>query len=148
MARTQSLQVKSELTALQVALQWFHRTHLPQIPREVWLQCQIGLAEGLTNAIRHAHRDRSPETPILIEFLVEERTLELRIWDEGPEFDLQKKLSSIPAVVDSEQVGGRGLRLIQRIADDFSYRRSPDHRNCLTIVKHFEPKKTHESYFR
>ncbi len=142
MARTQSLQVKSELTTLQAALQWFHHNHPAQIPREVWLQCQIGLAEGLTNAIRHAHRHQSPETPVLIEFLVEERTLELRIWDQGPEFDLQEKLDSIPTVVDPDQIGGRGLRLIQRIADEFSYQRSPDHRNCLIIVKHFEPRAT------
>lgn len=134
-----SLQVQTDLDVLPLVLKWFNEKYPVQIPGKVWIQCQTALAEGLTNAIRHAHRGLAVETPILIEVTVLENSLEMRIWDQGPAFDLQQQLATIAEVVDPEQVGGRGLRLIQRLCDEFTYSRSADRRNCLLLVKNFEP---------
>lgn len=139
MSNTSSIQVHTDLTVLPTVLEWFNQNHPGKIPQIVWMQCQIILAEGLTNAIRHAHRDQSPELPISIEFTVEDQSLELRIWDQGPEFNLQQKLDTLPPLMESTQIGGRGLPLIQHIADQVTYQRSIDRRNCLVMVKHFQP---------
>lgn len=134
-----SLQVKTDLDVLPSVLAWFNENYPVLIPGKIWIQCQTALAEGLTNAIRHAHRNLAAETPILIEVEVVEQSLEMRIWDRGPAFDLQHQLATLAEVIDREQVGGRGLRLIQRLCDDFSYSRLPDGRNCLLLVKYFTP---------
>ncbi len=91
--------------------------------------------EGVTNAIRHAHQDHPPSTPVDLEVKVLEDHLELRIWDHGAPFDLLQKLTEIPEVIDPMQPGGRGLRLIEKMSDQFSYTRTDDDRNCLLIVK-------------
>jgi serine/threonine-protein kinase RsbW len=133
-----SLQVQTDLNTLPSVLKWFNENYPVIIPGNIWIQCQTILVEGLTNAIRHAHGDRDAETPILIEVEVLERRLQIRIWDQGAAFDLQQQLATISEIVDQEQIGGRGLWLIQRLADDLSYTRIGD-RNCLLAIKNFEP---------
>lgn len=137
MVETSLIQVPSDLGVLGQVLAWFEQLYPPNIPENVWLQCQLALAEGFTNAVRHAHRDRSLDTPITIEIQVSTQCLEIRIWDFGAVFDLQKKLHSLSQEMDEGATGGRGLHLIQRIADDFSYTRMRDDRNCLLIRKNF-----------
>jgi serine/threonine-protein kinase RsbW len=133
-----SLQVQTDLNTLPSVLKWFNENYPVIIPGNIWIQCQTILVEGLTNAIRHAHGDRDAKTPILIEVEVLERRLQIRIWDQGAAFDLQQQLATISEIVDQEQIGGRGLWLIQRLADDLSYTRIGD-RNCLLAIKNFEP---------
>jgi serine/threonine-protein kinase RsbW len=134
-----SLQVKTDLNTLPFVLKWFNENYPVIIPGNIWIQCQTILAEGLTNAIRHAHCNQDVETPILIEVEVQERSLKMCIWDQGDAFDLDLKLASISQIVDQEQIGGRGLWLIQLLADEVSYIRFPDDCNCLLIIKNFEP---------
>ena len=90
-----SLQVNTDLNALALVLQWYEQLeHLP-IPKQVWLQCQLALAEGFTNAVRHAHKGMPLETPIELEVRVFNESLEMRIWDSGKPFDLKAKLRKI-----------------------------------------------------
>lgn len=95
------------------------------------------LAEGFTNAVRHAHQGRPDDVPIDIDVTVKADAVELRIWDSGDEFDLQGTLDSMPTEIDPNAEGGRGLRLMQRMSDSLQYVRTPDHRNCLLVVKHY-----------
>jgi serine/threonine-protein kinase RsbW len=37
--------------------------------------------------------------------------------------------------VDEQAGGGRGIAILQKIADHLSYKRTDDNRNCLLIVK-------------
>jgi serine/threonine-protein kinase RsbW len=134
-----SLQVKTDLNVLPSVLAWFNANQPAPIPENIWIKCQTALAEGLTNTIRHAHRDLDTNTPILIEVSVFADILEIRIWDHGPAFDLTQQLATTADVIDQNQIGGRGLYLIQRLCDDFSYSRSADQQNCLLLVKHFDP---------
>ena len=114
----------------------FEQLNQPFIPRKVWLQCQLALAEGFTNAVRHAHKNLPPETPISVEIALFEEYLEIRVWDRGHPFDLEQRLRNLEHKVDDQAGGGRGIVILQKIADFLSYTRSGD-RNCLLIRKNY-----------
>ncbi len=60
--------------------------------QELYWQCQIALAEGFTNAVRHAHRALPKLTPIEVSFALWSDYLEIRICDRGEPFDLRARL--------------------------------------------------------
>lgn len=135
--RKNNLQVKTDLNALAEILSWFAQLYEPQIPRQIWLRCELALAEGFTNAVRHAHKDKSKDVPIDVEVTIADDTIEMRIWDGGAGFDLKQHLENIPKSEDNQTGGGRGLQLIQKTTDDFSYTRTVDNRNCLLMMKSY-----------
>lgn len=137
--RRASLQVSSDLQENDKVLSWFEQLHQMPIPKTVWLQCELALAEGFTNAARHAHRALSRGTLIDIEVTMFSDHIEIRIWDYGPSFDLAKwfqKHSDINNIWDDH---GRGIKLMYAIADHISYTRTSDNRNCLLITKDYWP---------
>lgn len=131
------LQVNTDLDALAQVLEWFDQFNRPPIPPQAWMQSQLALAEGFTNAVRHAHAGRSSDVLIDLEVQMFDDRVEIRIWDQGSPFDLAERLADIPAQADIEAEGGRGLILMNRIADVFTYTRMPDDRNCLLLVKKY-----------
>lgn len=122
---------------LDPVLSWFDGQNQPSIPEKVWLQCKLAIAEGFTNAVRHAHKNLSPSLPVDIEVKVFPNQLEIRIWDQGPPFDLEGKIQEL--IQRGENLGGsgRGILILRRIADELSYLRTDDDRNCLLIVKYY-----------
>jgi serine/threonine-protein kinase RsbW len=134
-----SLQVRTDLDALAQVLEWFDQFNSPPIPPHVWMPCQLALAEGFTNAVRHAHKGLPQTCPIDMEVQVFDHQIEIRIWDQGAPFDLVERLQSMPKELDSEAEGGRGLRLMERISDLLNYTRTSDDRNCLLLVKQYMP---------
>ncbi len=133
------LQVHSDLGENDKVLSWFEQLHQAPIPKTVWLQCELALAEGFTNATRHAHKYLPRETPIDIEVTMYTDYLEIIIWDYGQPFDLLEWLKEQPTQTDIFVGGGRGIKLMSAIADDISYTRTSDNRNCLLIVKKYWP---------
>jgi serine/threonine-protein kinase RsbW len=131
-----SLQVTSDLESLETVLLWFDQLRHPSIAEVTWLQCRIALAEGFTNAVRHAHRQQPRDTPIDLRADRFDDRLEMRIWDQGVAFDLLAYIAELPRQIRLDAEGGRGLRMLQDIADRLSYGRDSD-RNCLMIVKWF-----------
>lgn len=127
--------MSTDLAALAQVLSWFDQFSHPPIPHVVWLQCQLILAEGFTNAVRHAHQGYPPDTSIEIEVSMFDHALEIRIWDQGAPFDLDAKLSSMPQGMDGQSEGGRGLKLMKRMSDVLKYSRTSDNRNCLLATK-------------
>lgn len=87
-----SLQVNTDLNALTRVLEWFEQLKDLSIPNEVWWNFQLALAEGFTNAVRHAHKNLPVETPVQLEIIVFNGRLELKVWDCGPYFDFDAKL--------------------------------------------------------
>ncbi len=132
-----SIQVNTDLNALTQVLAWFDQFNCPPVSYQTWMQCQLALAEGFTNAVRHAHQGQPIEQLIDIEVIIFPEWLEMRIWDHGEPFNLIQKLKSLPPEMDTNAEGGRGLKLMERIADSLSYTRTEDDRNCLLIVKHY-----------
>lgn len=140
------LQVPSSLDGLAKVLSWFDQLYQSSIPKAIWIRCQLALAEGFTNAVRHAHQGLSSDVPIDLQVTILEQQIEIRIWDQGAPFDLMQKIREMPNDIDHQtggerslKGGGRGLKLMRDIADDLNYERTADGRNCLIIVKNFEP---------
>lgn len=131
------LQVNTDLNALTLVLAWFDQFNCPPVSYQTWLECQLALAEGFTNAVRHAHQGQPIERLIDIEVVIFPEWLEMRVWDYGEPFNLTQKLDALPQETDMDAEGGRGLKLMQRIADSLSYTRTEDDRNCLLIVKRY-----------
>lgn len=90
------LQVPSSLDSLAKVLSWFDQLYQSFIPKSVWLRCQLALAEGFTNAVRHAHQGLSSDLQIDLEVTILDRQIEIRIWDFGAPFDLMKYIKDIP----------------------------------------------------
>jgi serine/threonine-protein kinase RsbW len=136
-AQKYTLHLQTEITLLNEVLTWFDQFNYPPVPEIAWMQCQLALAEAFTNAVRHAHKGLPSDTPIDLEVSILCESLEIRIWDCGPGLDLPKKLHELSQHRDKDAEGGRGLRLIELIADYMSYTKTEDDRNCFLIVKQY-----------
>lgn len=130
------LQVKTDLNALVDVLSWFDQFSGSPLSDRDWQQCQLVLAEGFTNAVRHAHCGRPVELLIDIEVMIFAEQLEIRLWDYGSPFNLAHQLEQLPSSFDCDAEGGRGLQLMQKLTDGLSYTRTGK-RNCLLLVKHY-----------
>ncbi|WP_416676626.1 ATP-binding protein [Egbenema bharatensis] len=128
------IQVDTNLKALPQVLAWFEQFNQPPVPYSDWLECQLALAEAFTNAVRHAHAHKAPDTPIDIEVIVYSQTIELKVWDYGSGFDLSD-LAKRPIEADYRE-HGRGIKIMQRIASELNYQQV-EQRNCLQLIKHF-----------
>lgn len=124
--------------AIKAVLSWFDIFHDLPVPQEIWLQGQLALIEGYTNVVRHAHEGLPKETPIEIEVIATTEYLDIKIWDQGPGFDFENMLRHKLQTTTADSSGGRGLRIMNRIADTVEYSQTPDQRNCLHIRKGFE----------
>jgi serine/threonine-protein kinase RsbW len=133
-----TFQTQTEPDALKGVLVWFDEFKSLPIPYENWLQCQLALIEGFTNAVRHAHCNLPPETPIEIEVTVTTAFMDIKIWDFGTGFDFEAMLHRKLQTTTPDSEGGRGLKIMYQVADAISYLRTADRRNCLHIRKTFE----------
>lgn len=92
-----SLQVNTDLNALTRVLDGLEQLQDVSIPKEVWFQFQLALAEGFTNAVRHAHKNLAADTPIQLQITLFSGHWQFKIWDWGPRFDFDAKLQEIIA---------------------------------------------------
>jgi serine/threonine-protein kinase RsbW len=99
--KTLSLQVNSDLNDLTKIWEWLEQLEDLSIPKQAWYEFQIGLVEGFTNGVRHAHKHLPVETPIQLEVIVFQERLEFRIWDCGEYFDFDAKITEF--MVKDEQ---------------------------------------------
>lgn len=86
------LQVNTDISALERVLKWYEQLQDLPIPEHIWMQGQLAVAEGFTNAVRHAHKGLPLETPIKLEVTVFNERLEIKIWDYGQPFDLEARV--------------------------------------------------------
>lgn len=131
--------VSSDLQNLSEVLDQSQALYHETIPRKDWLQFQLALAEGFTNAVRHAHRHLPKTTPVDIALVRTPQTLSLEVFDRGEPFDLAAMLHQIAQRGENTTGSGRGLEILLKIADQLSYQRQPDQRNCLQLIKSFGP---------
>jgi len=133
-----NLQVNTALTASEEVLLWFEQLNHPTLPDiKIWWQCQTLLQEGFTNIVEHAHKNLPTETPIALEAVRSNQSIEIRIWSHGPPFDLEQKLRETSEFEDNDDERGRGLKIMSLIADELSYEPTADNRNCLWIKKNY-----------
>lgn len=129
--------VDSNLQALESVLSQFNQIYDELIPDRDWLKCKLALAEGFTNAVRHAHQELSNEIPIIIEAVLKPTTLAIYIWDFGEPFDLDKYIKEKLNKNNNWIGSGRGVAILIQIADRLEYRHIEKQGNCLLIVKNF-----------
>jgi serine/threonine-protein kinase RsbW len=133
-----SFSVESDLESLDSVLSNFEQLNQPWIPKKDWLQFKIALAEGFTNAVRHAHRYLPSSTSVDIEICLFTQGIKMLIWDYGPPFDFQKFVDGSEKYARNElKAGGQGIPVLRKISDHLSYTRVDGKRNCLTVIKHF-----------
>jgi serine/threonine-protein kinase RsbW len=88
-----TMRVNTDIKAVTQVLLWVEQLqHLQTIPEAVLQQSKLMAIEGFTNAVHHAHKNLSSETPIDLAIAVFNERLEIQIWDWGEAFDLQTKL--------------------------------------------------------
>jgi len=141
------IQVNSDIYALAKLQGWFQQFQ-SLLPKPTWMQCNLVLVEVFTNVVSYAHEGLSEETPIDIEISLHEteKFLELRIWDYGEPFDLEAQIERATEEVDKTKdaveiddipTGGRGLFIAKMVADELSYLKMDDGRNCFVMTKSF-----------
>ena len=132
-----TIEVKSDLQELDRVLLEFDRIDRNSIPPRDWLQCRLALAEGFTNAVRHAHKDLSSDLLIKIEVLLRSSAMEIRIWDCGAAFDLHGFIAEMSKKHADWLASGRGIPILNKISHHLDYYRTEEQQNCLVIVKKF-----------
>jgi serine/threonine-protein kinase RsbW len=131
------IEVKSDLQAVDLVLLQFNNIYHSTILQQDWLQCQLALVEGFTNAIRHAHKNLPLETPIIIQIALDTEKMTIRIWDYGNPFNLEHFIAKVSKNNRSWPESGKGIAIMYKIADILRYDRVSATQNCLLIVKYF-----------
>lgn len=135
--RNIKIEVPSDLMALDEVLLQFNQIDRNFISVRDWLQCRLALAEGFTNAVRHAHKNLPRDTPIRIEVFLNQTTMKIQIWDYGPAFNLHNFIAERVKENADWLASGRGIPIINKISDRLDYYRTEQQQNCLLIVKKF-----------
>lgn len=117
------LSVSSHLEELAAVQQWFQSRIFFLAEGSPWImeqfdQLNLALAEGFTNAVRHAHVNLPSSTPIEIELIVAPKQVEIRIFDRGDPFDPDSLGEPQPGIL---REGGYGWFLLRRLADQVTY---------------------------
>lgn len=135
--RSTKIKVPSDLQALDQVLSQFNQIYQDFIPHRDWLQCRLALAEGFTNAVRHAHKNLPTDMPITIEVILSKTAMEIRIWDYGDVFDLHGFITETSQKHHGWLGSGRGIPILNKISDRLDYYRTEQKQNCLLIIKEF-----------
>ncbi|MEM7759245.1 MAG: ATP-binding protein [Cyanobacteria bacterium P01_G01_bin.67] len=135
--RSIKIEAPSDLKALDQVLFQFNQIYQNSIPLRDWLQCRLALAEGFTNAVRHAHKNLPPDMPIKIEVMLKESAMEIKIWDYGSAFDLHAFIAETSRKHEDWLGSGRGIPILNKISNRLDYFRTEQQQNCLLIVKEF-----------
>lgn len=138
MLKREHLIVESKLEALFGIQQWFKDWYSSLEPELAWVnshrdRLNIAVAEGFTNAVRHAHAMLPADTPIEIEVVLEGDRVVIYIWDQGHPFNPDTLTEPEPGTLLSD--GGYGWFLLRRAADHVSYQRHGT-QNCLEIMQY------------
>ena len=133
------LQVLTDLNALEEILRWFETISFARLPKDLLDKCKIVLTEAFTNVVRHAHQKLAKTTPIDMEVMISDDQIEMRIWDWGEPFDLEKTLHHVRQLHTDPLAleGQRGLLFMSQLTDELYYTRTEDERNCLIMKKNF-----------
>ncbi|MGF1460913.1 MAG: ATP-binding protein [Leptolyngbyaceae cyanobacterium] len=134
-AATYTFQALSRSEEIERVLDWFNGLKPAHLADDIWCACQTLLGEGFDNAVCHAHRQLPADTPIMLEAAICDSSVILKIWDQGPAFDFEGKLQTVPTAIAVEAERGRGLNILSQLAEHLSYVRVADGRNCLTLIK-------------
>jgi serine/threonine-protein kinase RsbW len=90
-----TLAVRSHLDALEQVLAWFEQWRHPAVPPQLWMEAQLGLVEGFTNAVRHAHAHLVAPPDVTVSVQVASGLLCVEVIDHGEPFDLESAFAQL-----------------------------------------------------
>ena len=122
----------SDIALVQTAFKQFANVRgIP--PRDV-MKINLIIDELISDIISYAYQDDG-EHDIEIKLGLTDERLSMVITDDGVPFDPSAKVSpDIASPLEARPLGGLGIHLVQKIADDLSYQRRAG-RNVVTVVK-------------
>lgn len=128
------LHVPSDLKFLKVVEDWLLGSLEVELEDQVdWARqsnrLRLVLVEAYSNVVRHAHREQ-PNLSVLVRLELKDREINLEIWDYGKGYDLSTYLAPEP---ESQQEGGYGWLILNRLMDRVEYRLQVNGRNCLVL---------------
>ncbi|MEA5442017.1 ATP-binding protein [Cyanobium gracile] len=145
------LTVVSHLDELESVLTWFDRLTCSAVPEELWMQAQLALVEGFTNAVRHAHAHLVPAPQVVLSVEVKASTLRVEIIDRGEPFDFESAVASLQKEVAASTADPLareahwGLVMLLKLRTDYgwsiNYSRQEGMANCLTLSHPLNGKK-------
>jgi serine/threonine-protein kinase RsbW len=143
-----NLQTETDIEAIAIVTEWFAQFQCPPLTQPLWMEAQLALVEGFTNAVLHAHRQLAPKTPIELNAQLYSEFFQLCIWDQGVAYDFEATLHRLQHLTNDvnfapqEREAHWGSILLLKLRNEsgwrISYTRQPDDRNCLLIEKEFE----------
>jgi anti-sigma regulatory factor (Ser/Thr protein kinase) len=108
------------------------------VSRAVAWPVEVSLDEVLANVVRHGLSGRGESARVELELALEPGDpprCELRVEDDGPEFDPLAAAAPDTALgVDERPIGGLGIELVKRLMDEVHYERAAG-RNRLRLVR-------------
>lgn len=141
--RRSHLAVASDLAAMDAVLGWFEGIPHADVPSLLWLQAQMALVEGFTNAVRHAHADLDPPPDVLLSVDLSDDDFRLDVMDHGQPFDFESALAQLEAEakgIEHDPLAREahwGLFLLMKLRRDhgwtITYRRQENDLNCLCL---------------
>jgi serine/threonine-protein kinase RsbW len=137
------LAVKSDLDELETVLEWFGHLSDPTVPSELWMQGQLALVEGFTNAVRHAHADQDPPPPVQLSVQVSSQRFCVQILDQGAPFDFDAALAAVEKAMEASdhdplaREAHWGLVMLLTLRSTYGWtirhRRIGEATNCLSL---------------
>ena len=105
-------------------------------PSAIALRAETALEELLTNSVVHGNAAQSEEASIWIAAAASGEFLKLRFEDAFAQFDplaeIDMALQRSVFPLEQRRIGGLGLLMVYRLADEFRYTRS-NGRNCIEL---------------
>jgi serine/threonine-protein kinase RsbW len=95
------ISVRSDLDEIETVLRWFEQLGDPTVPSELWMQAQLALVEGFTNAVRHAHADLDPPPPVQLSVQLGSQRFCVKILDRGAPFDFEAALATVEKAMEA-----------------------------------------------
>lgn len=93
------LAVNSDLGELETVITWFERQGHIDIPSELWMQAQLALVEGFTNAVRHAHAHLVAPQQVHLSLQITSQMFCIQIIDHGEPFDFTAAMARVEAEI-------------------------------------------------
>jgi anti-sigma regulatory factor (Ser/Thr protein kinase) len=126
---------REEIAAVHQALDGLATQY--NLPSRLVTHLHIALEEHLTNIISYGYQPGQVGT-IRVRFMLESSALRIEIEDNAKAFDPTAAPEvNVLVPLDNKPLGGLGLLMIRKSADELEYRRA-DGRNLLTIKKRIE----------
>lgn len=106
------------------------------VPARARFNLNLAIDEFVSNAIKYGYPDgRAGE--IAIHLVRRDDRLAVTLRDDGDAFDpFSAPEPDVTASVEDREIGGLGIHLVRKLADEFSYRREGD-RNVVSLTLRF-----------